>query len=131
MVDVIHTDARRLESDIRLPYYGTIIPLGTIDFYPNYGFGTKRDAYGNHILAYELFTWSINNQGKFKTRHELETKGAIVIFPFRVKVKACKAFKKPSGLEAEMGYFANKVSAQVGNWYVPINRDQPFAPVVK
>ncbi|KAH9423432.1 hypothetical protein DERP_003711 [Dermatophagoides pteronyssinus] len=31
MVDVIHTDGQDI------PYFGTLVPLGKIDFYPNYG----------------------------------------------------------------------------------------------
>lgn len=31
LVDVIHTDGQDV------PYFGTLVPMGTIDFYPNYG----------------------------------------------------------------------------------------------
>src|SRR6185437_15598028 len=52
-VDVIHTDGYFPWIDPRdwispVNHYGTLIPLGTIDFYPNYGY-KQPGAIGLHI----------------------------------------------------------------------------------
>lgn len=115
MVDVIHTDARHPDSDIQIPYFGTILPLGTINFYANYGFGTRRDTFGNHALSHELFTWSIANPGKLVTTLKLRENGTItILYPIGVKVNACMETIDIT-IGAEMGYFANTGSERTGN----------------
>lgn len=127
MVDVIHTNARHRDGDVLIPYFGTILSLGTIDFYPNYGFGSRRSL-GNHALAHELFTWSIKNPGKLETAQKLNKDGSITkLVPAGVKVNACmKTVQKTRA--AEMGYFADQRCKQYGNWYASVNPDPPFAP---
>lgn len=75
MVDVIHTDGYDSAFDPEdwfapVNHYGTLIPLGKIDFYPNYGYsqpGTIFSIAGSHHRAIELFLWSISNPGKLTT----------------------------------------------------------------
>lgn len=48
--------------------------MGTVDFYPNFGHsqpGCKFSVIGSHNLAFELFTWSISNPGRWTTNHKL------------------------------------------------------------
>lgn len=73
VVDVIHTNGYYEEPYIRGNYYGTLIPLGTIDFYPNWGNQQPGTGYDNtsHARAVELFMWSISNKGAFKTSQYL------------------------------------------------------------
>lgn len=128
MVDVIHTDARHCSGGVLLPYFGTILPLGSIDFYYNYGFGTTSDSLRNRALAHELFIWSITNPGKLQTCQELVEDGLITPYPVGIEVNASLETRYRKG-KAEMGYFADTVSHQSGNWHVPINSLTPFAPV--
>ncbi|CAG2182613.1 unnamed protein product, partial [Oppiella nova] len=80
-VDVIHTDGYFPWIDPRdwispVNHYGTLIPLGTIDFYPNYGYkqpgAIGLHIAGSHTRAIDLFIWSIANPGKFRTYELLD-----------------------------------------------------------
>ncbi|OTF81287.1 pancreatic lipase-like protein [Euroglyphus maynei] len=121
MVDVIHTDGQDV------PYFGTLVPLGKIDFYPNYGWNQpstneQTDAkpmmarnpvnnrkmvkstsqYGynmseSHSRAIEFFIWSIQNPGKFRTYYQLEQVPDVEKGVHRIRTLQ-------SNIEVEMGY---------------------------
>lgn len=118
-VDVIHTDGyrprfRTLNKFLPINHYGTLIPLGTIDFYPSHGYeqraclGPAHDlAACSHLRAIELFMMSITKPDQFKTDLVLS--------------KAPK-FEDPvndtrKGPLAQMGYYADKFHGK-GNYYV-------------
>ena len=141
LVDVIHTDG------MSVPYFGTLVPLGTIDFYPNFGWSQptydKPDQkpymvtqkaepkgplskYGSgftisHTRALEYFIWSIDNRDKFRTKLILEGAPDVVTAVHRVKCVA---------VETEMGYFADQHENNVGtdsHYYVMTNANEPWA----
>lgn len=119
MVDVIHTDGySKQRVYIGVNHYGTLIPLGTVDFYPNYGYrqpGAKAIA-GSHSRATDLFTWSVSNPKKFITNEVLDE---------------APGFEKPVETthtvpyNAQMGYFANK-RAQRGLFYLETKDRAPW-----
>jgi hypothetical protein len=125
MVDVIHTD-----GGLTPIYLGTLLPLGTIDFYPNFGYGTTKSSTDNHSLAFKCFIWSINNKGKFKTVKVLDGTPSITLNPLNVTVNPIHKTKKVIK-EAEMGYYADQVIGQHGNYYLQINKEAPFTPYEK
>ena len=79
-IDVIHTDGWGYGY-----YFGTYLPLGSVDFYPNYGFHQKQvfdvekervvsprgDISKSHSRAIDFFIWSINRKNVFKTNRVL------------------------------------------------------------
>ncbi|KAI2809848.1 hypothetical protein RDWZM_002999 [Blomia tropicalis] len=94
LVDVIHTDGQDV------PYFGTLVPLGVVDFYPNYGWNqptndgqrsmkpdldtddkhhkiVRPSPYGgniseSHSRAVDYFIWSISNRHSFRTHLRLD-----------------------------------------------------------
>lgn len=125
-VDVIHTDGVKYLFNIvgiemtKIPHYGTLIPLGTIDFYPNYGHsqpGCDRVLLGSHKRAVELFTWSINHPGKFKTGRVLQKAPT-----FEQPVDSYETGQSV----AEMGYYADKFHLE-GNYILWTEKKQPWA----
>lgn len=126
LVDVIHTDGKDV------PYFGTLVPLGTIDFYPNYGWnqpthdqrmGAKPDIdldektkrkrvqqseYGGYISeshgrAIDYFRWSINHKGAFRTVLHLDG-----VPDIEKPVHRIYATPEPAGVEVEMGYYCDR-----------------------
>lgn len=123
MVDVIHTDG------LEIPYFGTLVPLGKIDFYPNYGWDQpstdeRPDAkpmmarnplnnnkmikssnqYGynvseSHSRAIEFYIWSIRNPGRFRTHYHLERAPDVEKGVHRIR-----SIQPDIGVEVEMGY---------------------------
>lgn len=121
LVDVIHTDG----NDV--PYFGTLVPLGKIDFYPNYGWNqpttddnssskptirmdqfqkkiAEASPYGGNITeshgrALDYFLWSINNQSAFRTHLKLDG-----IPDMNKPVHRLVATDFEHNIEAEMGY---------------------------
>lgn len=121
LVDIIHTDGQDI------PYYGTLVPLGDIDFYPNFGWNQpsddgkinakpkiQRDRYDNkvpmpskygafisesHGRAIDFFIWSIQNPGRFRTHQQLETEPGIERAVHRII-----STLPEHGIEVEMGY---------------------------
>lgn len=121
LVDIIHTDGQDI------PYYGTLVPLGNIDFYPNFGWNQpsndgkinvkpimQRDQYDNkvpiaskyggfisesHGRAIEFFIWSIQNPGRFRTHQKLESEPGIERAVHRII-----SILPEHGIEVEMGY---------------------------
>lgn len=80
-VDVIHSDGCTSEMTTEcwvVPnnHYGTLAPLGTIDFYPRYGLvnpvANPLDVYRSHRRAVDLFLISITHQGLFATNEILD-----------------------------------------------------------
>lgn len=81
IVDVIHTDGYDSVFDpadwfAPVNHYGTLIPLGTTDFYPNFGYRQPGISHfriaESHHRSIELFLWSIGNPGKFMTNAVLD-----------------------------------------------------------
>jgi hypothetical protein len=143
IVDVIHTDGydNLLDpSDWFSPvnHYGTLIPLGTADFYPNFGYcqpgsGTFSIA-GSHTRAIDLYIWSVQNPNKFNTNLVLDG-----VPKFEVPVKEVKPIKTV----AEMGYYytchrKGKVNDEGqgeisdGLFYIETNKAEPWVgpPVI-
>lgn len=105
-VDIIHTDGyysklKPTEWLSPVNHYGSLVPIGTVDFYPNYGWKQPGaglfEVAGSHTRATELFQWSIRNPGKFVTNLVLST---------------VPRFEEPAnssvrcGFNVEMGYYA-------------------------
>ncbi|XP_054156751.1 phospholipase A1-like [Oppia nitens] len=119
LVDVIHSDGKSV------PYFGTLVPLGSVDFYPNYGWNqptndapdkkpylqsTRRSAKGqvspygsgftvSHSRAIDYFMWSIGNSGSFRTSLVLEDEPDVDSAVHRVK---------RVDRETEMGYYTDQ-----------------------
>ncbi|XP_054165925.1 phospholipase A1-like [Oppia nitens] len=130
-VDVIHTDGYDPWLDPRdwispVNHYGTLIPLGTIDFYPNYGYDQPGAGgfhiAGSHTRVIDLFIWSISNPGKFCTYSLLD---GLPEFEKPVK-KLIRDVKC-----VEMGYHCFFGNYSSGCYYVETNKCEPWAPVVK
>lgn len=125
LVDVIHTDGQDV------PYFGTLVPLGKIDFYPNYGwnqptidrsFNHKPDIEvdsnnrkvaqpsplggaisDSHGRAVEYFLWSIAHKGAFRTQLQLESDPDVEHAVHRVK-----RTHEPDDIEVEMGFHTDQ-----------------------
>ncbi|XP_070571975.1 phospholipase A1 1-like [Ptychodera flava] len=98
LVDVIHTCGFSDGLSIPINHYGTLKPLGTVDFYPNYGYSQDgRDTFagGSHCRVLDYFVHSIRHPGKFTTNVALDGTP-------RYNVPVFKTKKGRS--EAEMGY---------------------------
>ena len=140
LVDVIHSDGKSV------PYFGTLVPLGSLDFYPNYGWSqptydspdekpymvhTKSQPKGpvspygsgftiSHSRALDYFIWSIENKNKFRTKLVLEGSPDVETAVHRVKCV---------DVETEMGYFADEYPNNVGtesHYYVLTNASEPW-----
>ena len=126
MVDCIHTDGfdenKCLHPDILLNHYGTLLPWGTIDFYPNYGISPQPGCSDinpgeigkSHGRAIDYFTWSIANKEKFFTNKELIEKPEYE--------KPVKKYKTSN--DAQMGYWGTDNKAK-GCYYVHVNAEPP------
>jgi len=114
IVDIIHTDGYAPPLSIQAissptNHYGSLIPMGTIDFYPNWGHsqpGCTLSVIGSHNRAFELFIKSISSgPGSFKTN---------------MKVSNCPRYMsiieeaEMTDEEVEMGYYCEGGS---GNYY--------------
>jgi hypothetical protein len=111
-------------------YYGTLIPLGTIDFYPNFGHSQPRceglnywKFSCNHSRAIYLFIWSISNRGKFKTYLKLKGEpGYMNPVNEHIEVES----------PAEMGYYADTIKFPDENlkihrnYYLKTNGCEPW-----
>ncbi|CAL8139644.1 unnamed protein product [Orchesella dallaii] len=126
-VDVIHTDGYSrpwtLQS-ITAPtnHYGTLVPMGTVDFYPNWGHsqpGCENFSFiGSHNRAFELFTWTVFRPGKFKTNMKLKDS------PTYMTIKK-DVF--PDEEETEMGFYCD---GGKGNYYIEVNEEDITLPLV-
>ncbi|KAJ6225148.1 hypothetical protein RDWZM_003693 [Blomia tropicalis] len=129
-VDVIHTDGYDSKLDpmewfFPVNHYGSLIPIGTFDFYPNYGYhqpgaGTFTVA-GSHLRSLELFAWSISNPGKFMTSIVL---GETPDFDQPVEKT------RDGGFTVEMGYHADVSHLPPSNastlFYIKTNAHIPW-----
>lgn len=141
LVDVIHSDGKSV------PYFGTLVPLGDLDFYPNFGWNQptydKSDQkpymvvdnrqpkgpvspYGSgftvsHTRAIDFFVWSIDNRNRFITKIVLENRPDVEEAVHRIKA---------TNNEAEMGYFADEHLIEVGLeshcYYMATNASEPW-----
>jgi len=107
-------------------HYGTLIPLGTIDFYPNYGWDqpgagpvSSHLLAASHLRAIDLFLWSIGNPERFGTNKVLDGTPA-----FEFPVTKVREVDTP----AEMGYHAYRSSAREGNYYIGTTKSEPWIP---
>lgn len=129
-VDVIHTDgydSKLNPSEWFFPvnHYGSLVPIGTLDFYPNFGYeqpgaGTFKVA-GSHLRALDLFQWSITNPGKFTT---LEVVAQIPDYDMPA------TDTKPTPYKIEMGYWADQWKLPPENastlYFVKTNSKSPW-----
>ena len=129
-VDVIHTDGYDSKLDpsewfFPVNHYGSLVPIGTIDFYPNFGYhqpgaGTFTVA-GSHLRAIDLFQWSITNPDKFLTTKVLDG-----VPDFEDPVTSFKA----TPYKAEMGFWADRWLVPPSNfstlYYLKTNKDVPW-----
>ena len=117
MVDVIHTDATQC---------GRFEPMGTIDFYPNYGYLQPSTASKiaevafSHERSHVLFTRSIGHKGKLKTKERFE------VAPSGSKKNPKH---KASTAAVEMGYYADAGgNIPTGLYYIKIKaKKAPWA----
>lgn len=66
---------RDIISKVR--HFGSLTPIGTYDFYPNYGYHQPTKSYipgYSHTVAKDYFIWSILNPGKLMATHVLAEK---------------------------------------------------------
>ena len=122
-VDVVHTDGYYPHPYFPgawiCKHYGTLIPLGHMDFYPNYGYdqpGIGLHIAGSHERSYELFIWSITNPGKFRTQDLCRTRPDYE--------KPCDKFVK--GEIGEMGFYADTSRSRSGNYFIKTNGAAPW-----
>lgn len=108
-------------------HYGSIRPLGKIDFYPNYGHNQPGIKYfllsGSHSRATELFIWSIDNPGKFRTNDQL-------VGDWIGKTDLAK-YLEIAPESVEMGYHCNAESQTSGCYYLETNSSEPWVPAEK
>ena len=114
-VDIMHTDGYDSKLDpsewvFPVNHYGSLVPIGTMDFYPNFGYhqpnaGTFTVA-GSHLRALDLFQWSILNPGKFITSATLN---AVPDYDDPVEAWI------PGKYKVEMGYYADRYQLPPGN----------------
>ncbi|XP_070578692.1 phospholipase A1-like [Ptychodera flava] len=143
-VDVIHTDGyhNTLLPDL-LGHFGTLIPLGDIDFYPNYGFDQPMSPGGRfskrwpveslgHSRAIELFIWSISHPEAFKTNLQLDDIPAYNKPVTNSSTMYCKSLFWPFNLllpnQAQMGYYADRIfGCKTGLFYLPTTASEPWS----
>ncbi|XP_070562322.1 phospholipase A1-like [Ptychodera flava] len=116
-VDVIHTNGFYDgigAKFIPVNHLGTLIPLGTVDFYPNYGY----DQLGiDHARVLDYYSFSIKNPGVLTTSRILDGTP-----DYENPVTKTKL-----GEPAEMGYHCKESSR--GLYYIAITPDS-LAPFV-
>jgi hypothetical protein len=124
IVDVIHTDGYDTYFDpadwfAPVNHYGTLIPLGTIDFYPNFGFRQPGISHftiaGSHHRSIELFIWSIANSGRFITNSILDG-----IPAFESPIEKTKYVSE----RVEMGFGFN--TEHQGLFFLETNSSEPW-----
>ena len=124
-VDVIHSDGN--PDTLSTVPYGTLAPLGHIDFYPNWGQRSQPgcDAISevehmcSHVKATSYFIWSVANPGKFQTREEIT--GSIAYKGIE------RTTEEIEGPPAEMGYYAdNPGNTKTGRFYIKTNGAEPY-----
>lgn len=129
-MDIIHTDGYDSKLDpsewfFPVNHYGSLIPIGLLDFYPNYGYhqpgaGTFTLA-GSHLRSIQLFAWSIANPGKMITSDILASTP-----DFDQPVEKSLPGKYP----VEMGFFADKSTMPPANastlFYIKTNSEEPW-----
>jgi hypothetical protein len=139
-VDVIHTNGyddgwsclgtnESRSLGVIINHYGTLKPLGTVDFYPNYGYQQPdcKSCQGRfyvgaceecHSRAIDMFIWSISNPGKFKTNSMFDK-------PPDYK-KPVKEYHLVS-FYLEMGYYAETTSESYnGTFYLKTESSEPW-----
>jgi len=120
IVDCIHTDGYAAPMTIQAltsptNHYGTLVPMGTIDFYPNWGHSQPGcvtfSVIGSHNRAFELFTETISRPGKFRTNLRLaKTPGFMNIQEEYV----------PGEEDVEMGFHCE---GGKGNYYIEVDQE--------
>ncbi|XP_070564507.1 phospholipase A1-like [Ptychodera flava] len=116
-VDVIHTngyDEGFWPFLYPVNHFGTLIPLGDVDFYPNYG--TEQPGCssigGSHSRVLDYYNYTIKNHGVLTANQVLDgTPG------YEKQVKKTKR-----GRPAEMGYYCEESSR--GLYYISITKDE-------
>lgn len=139
LVDVMHTDG------MAVPYFGTLVPLGLLDFYPNYGWNqptkdrsrsAKPDIdyedekhvhkqvhaspYGgsiseSHGRAIDYFLYSVKNIRAFRTNLRLDGEPDVESAVHRIIATGTRGHE----FQVEMGYycdlFMNELIAKQNN----------------
>ena len=128
LVDVIHTDGYQSFIPPQM-HFGTLLRLGHIDFYPNWGRrmqpGCGRTMVAcSHSRAIDLYIWSIAHPGRFATNQLVE--GTISWD----KITDIPGFTQNQ--YAEMGYYADtKYLARQGQFYLVTNNEEPWVTLEK
>ncbi len=119
-VDIIHTNGYAPPYRELINHYGTLIPFGTIDFYPNYGYEQPgcHSTSENHHRSVSLYIWSITNPGQFITNLFLKQ-----VPTYDTPVPSTKKVNQ----YAEMGYYADLTNlTQTGSWYIETSAAPPW-----
>ncbi len=126
LVDVIHTDGYAWSWQT---YYGTLLPLGDLDFYPNGGNRYQPGCYlwsagCSHNKAIDYYTWSISNPGRFETKQMITS--AITYD------STGSTYSEITGQPAEMGFYADSAEyTQTGRFYLQTNSAAPYVNLGK
>lgn len=128
-VDIMHTDGydsklNPTEWFFPVNHYGSLVPTGSIDFYPNYGYdqpgaGGFKLA-GNHLRAIELFHWTITNPGKMITNKVLD---GLPDYDEPVEKTI------PAKISVEMGFYADRTRLPPNStslYYIKTNAAEPW-----
>ena len=127
LVDAIHSDGYSnqwwwLGSQT---HYGTLIPLGDLDFYPNWGRRGQPGCYFwniacSHQKAIDYYIWSISHPGRFETRKKITSVPTYNYIDTTVPGDS-------SGQPADMGYYADSNEyTRFGRFYIETNSGDPY-----
>ena len=128
MVDCIHTDGYDPDWQAELcpiNHFGTLLPWGTIDFYPHFGLSPQPgiDEFNpyqiskSHQRSHDYFIWSIKHPDKFLTNQKLNKAPG-----YEEPVKDVHTTSHC----AQMGFYCDKVKVTSGQFYVKVNSSEPW-----
>ncbi len=98
-------------------HFGTLVPMGNLDFYPNWGHSqpgcVNFSVIGSHNRSFELFTESISKPGRFLTNMKLVKEPAFMSITEEVEIVG--------GPEVEMGFHCS--GGAKGNFYIEVDQE--------